>query len=170
MWYLELLLAGQLHPEDDVQVLVAAPVVPHQDVASRGAVEADVSHGDALLLQPGPHGDDDVARTQLQRGEVPAAVDRHRLRQHLVEDLHLLGVQTVEPLIGFGFRHAAALEGRRTRRACYDITHWAVCSTLSLTHTHTHTLSTRSRSMPVCCVRVTAWLTAFPTMLMRLLC
>lgn len=63
--YLELLLTGQLHPEDDVQVFIACSVVPDQNVAGRGAVQTNISDGDALLLQPGPYSDDDVARAQL---------------------------------------------------------------------------------------------------------
>lgn len=114
--YLELLLTGQLDSKDDVQVFVAGSVVSDKHVAGCGAVQADITDRDALPLQPGPHGDDDVTRTQLQRGKVPAAVDWDHLRQNLMKDLHLLSVQAVKPLAGFPFRHAAVLKRKRGRR------------------------------------------------------
>lgn len=110
--YLELLLTGQLHSKDNVKVLVAGSIILDKDMASRGAVQTNISYRDPLLLQPGPHRDDNVSRTQLQCGKVPTAMDWNHLRQHLMENLHLLSVQTVEALTGFGFglRHAAALK------------------------------------------------------------
>lgn len=114
--YLELLLTGQLYSKDDVQVFVAGSVVSNEHVAGSGTVQTDITDRDALPLQPGPHSDDDVTRTQLQRGKVPAAVDWNHLRQNLMKDLHLLSVQAVKPLAGFPFRHAAVLDGEEGGR------------------------------------------------------
>lgn len=87
---LKLGLRGQSHVKDEVQVFATQPVVFDQDVAGRGAVQPDVLHFDARLLQPAADCLHDVLQRDLQGGEVASSVDGYDLGQDLMQPAHLV--------------------------------------------------------------------------------
>ena len=103
--HLEVLLSGQLHSENDVQVPVAQAVILHQDVAGGRTIEPYVFHLDVSLDQPILHHPDNVFRSHLQGGEISSSVDGDDLGQDLVQSLDLLKGQVVEPLLYLKLHH-----------------------------------------------------------------
>ena len=87
---LKLSLCGQSHVKDEVQVFAAQPVVFDQDMAGRRAVQPDILHFDACLLQPATDSLHDVLECDLQGGEVASSVDGYHLSQDLVQTAHLV--------------------------------------------------------------------------------